>query len=224
MKKVIEVPYYSEFQEIDGSKEHQEVFKRRSCGIVSVKMVVDYYSKKHGFKTISLKQLIEASLRHRAYRLELGGTRKNYGWIYSGIVRTLQEFGFFAWRRHFLLMAEDIGHLRKEGASEKSLNLYAKQARKEAFESFARSIDEGAPFLVSIVKNLGRKKSPHLVVVTGYERSDSGTIKGFFINDPNNPKKNGNSRPEHKNQFLTTTDFNKIWRKTALFVRVGENE
>ena len=62
--------------------------------------------------------------------------------------------------------------------------------------------------------------SPHLVVVTGYEES-RGKITGLYINDPNNPKKNG-KRAELINQFISKTDFVKMWRKTAIFIKVDD--
>lgn len=218
MRKILDIPYYSEFGDIDGSCEHINVFKRRSCGIVSVKMVVDYYRNGKSDK-VTLKGLIKTALKHRAYILEDGGKKKNFGWVYTGIVKTLEDYGFRAWRRHFLLMPEDISCLKKEGTSGKSLNCYRTQVFAEVVKTFKDSIDAGNPILVSIIKNLGRKQSPHLVVVTGYEET-KGNITGFYINDPNNPKNYGGKRKDCKNQLIPFGDFCKTWRKTAIFVEL----
>jgi hypothetical protein len=99
----------------------------------------------------------------------------------------------------------------------KSLNAYKRQVVEEAMHIFSKSIDNSEPFLVSINKNMGKKVSPHLVVVTGYE-SEKGRISGLYIHDPNNPKKNG-KRTELVNQFINRKDFVKMWRKTAIFIK-----
>jgi hypothetical protein len=118
MRKVLEVPYYSEFESIDSSNNHIEVFKRRSCGIVSLKMVLDYWAGKTSESKIKLETLIEVALKHHAYRLQLG-RRKNYGWIHAGLIRTIQDFGFLSWRHSFFIKESDLNHLGRENHSKK---------------------------------------------------------------------------------------------------------
>ncbi|MCL5093635.1 MAG: C39 family peptidase [Patescibacteria group bacterium] len=213
---ILDVPYYSEFIKADGSIRHIEVFKRRSCGIISLKMALDYFSNQKRGRNITLEKLIETALKNGAYKLRKGAT-KGGGWVYSGLVRTLQFYGYNAWRRHFFILPKDLNVFKEEGVGEKSLDGYKKQVLSEIEISFKNSLDKGLPFLVSIFKDLGSKKSPHLIVITGYREKD-GKLTGLFINDPHNPKNGAKNRPLHKNQFISIADFVKIWRKTALFI------
>jgi len=214
---ILDVPYYSEFDEIDGSSEHVRVFKRRSCGIVSVKMVLDYFYGKGEIKKITLKNLIKLALNHRAYSLKEGG-KKGKGWVHSGMVRTLQDLGFLSWRRMWFLRADDKNFFKTEGLGSQSLNKYCDQVKEETYLSFRKSIENGNPFLVSINKNLGVKKCPHLVVVTGIEFDKKEKIMGLYLNDPHNPKNGTKVRPLYKDQFISVKEFDKIWRKRAIFI------
>jgi hypothetical protein len=217
MKKILDVPYYSEFDEIDGSTEHIELFKRRSCGIVSVKMAVDYITHSTGLGMISLNRLIKLSIKHKAYRLSIGGRRNYSGWSHSGIIKALSEAGFVAWRKRCFVLPSDIAHLKNEGIESDGIKRYKEQELGEFLETLAKSIDGGYPVIVSIEKNLGKKITPHLVVMTGYERKGS-KIAGFYINDPNNPKSNNGNRPIHKDLYITCGQFVPMWRKTAIFI------
>ncbi len=216
MKKIINIPYYSEFEEIDGSKEHIKVFKRRSCGIVSVKMILDYLSDKYNKKRIPLNLLIKSSLKNRAYRLQLG-QRKDYGWIHSRLVQTIQEFGFKSFRHSYLIRPSDIQNIVNENHNAKSIILYKEQVISESLYTIKKSIDLEIPIIISINKNLGKKNNPHLVVLTGY-KFENNNIVGIYLNDPNNPKKNSKDRLELKNKYINKEEFIKIWRKTAIFI------
>lgn len=216
---ILDVPYYSEFEEIDGVTSHIDFFKRRSCGIVSLKMVLDFISRQTNRKIVKIDYLIKVALAEGAYVLENGG-HKDYGWQHAGLVRTVQKLGFLGYRRKYFIQKKDLEHLQKEGTSNKSLRRYYNQVFTEVVAAFRNQIDDGMPFLISIEKNLGIKRVSHIVVLTGY-REVADEIIGFFINDPNNPKQ-GKNRPKHKNEFISLSEFDKIWRKLAIFVEAGE--
>lgn len=216
---ILDVPFYSEFEEIDGVTSHIEFFKRRSCGIVSLKMVLDYLCRENRCKKVGIDKLIKTALDEGAYVLENGG-KKDYGWQHAGLVRTVQKLGFLGFRRKYFIQKRDLEVMKKEGTSPKSLRRYYNQVFIEAVAAFKVQIDDKCPFLISIEKNLGIKRTSHIVVLTGY-RELEGNVIGFFVNDPNNPK-NGKNRPVNKNQFISLSEFDKIWRKLAIFVEVGE--
>lgn len=214
---ILDIPYYSEFDPIDGSTEHIEIFKRRSCGIVSVKMVLDFWASQKKVKKVTLKELIKLSLHHKAYSLRFAG-RKGKGWVHSGIARTLQDLDFNSWRRMWFMRKSDLRVFSSEGLFKSSLKYYYAQISNEYLNTFKESIDKNEPFLVSVFKDLGQKKSPHLIVVTGYRLNSKNIIDGFFVNDPHNPKNGAKARPLHKNQFISVKEFDKIWRKRAIFM------
>lgn len=221
---ILDVPYYSEFGEIDGTFDHIKVFKRRSCGIVSAKMIADYWAEKKIIKKITLTKLIALALNHRAYSSNsktkniTGEGKPETGWIHAGLVRTFQEIGLSAWRRMWFLRTFDKAFFRKEGLVSESVTEYYSQVLDESLTSFRKNIDFGNPFMVGILKSMGTKKSPHFVVITGYKLDAKGRVDGLFINDPHNPKNGKKDRPKHKNQFISLKDFDRIWRKRAIFI------
>ena len=172
-----------------------------------------------------MQDLIKLSAKHHAYshaskvKNITGEGNSETGWIHSGLVRTVQDLGFKSWRRMWFLRSFDKAYFKKEGLKKESVESYYQQVRAEAFKTFAESIDEGHPLLVSLVKKLGVKKSPHLVVMTGYKKNLNGDIEGFYVNDPNNPKNGSKVRPMHKDQFISASEFDKIWRKRAIFIQ-----
>ncbi|PIZ01208.1 hypothetical protein COY62_00005, partial [bacterium (Candidatus Howlettbacteria) CG_4_10_14_0_8_um_filter_40_9] len=175
-------------------------------------------------KKIILKDLVKIALRHRAYSSiskvtnVTGEGNADTGWLHSGLVRTMQNLGFDSWRRMWFMRKFDLRYFKKEGLSKESRDKYYRQILEEVCETFKNSIDRENPFLVSVIKNLGIKKSPHLIVVTGYKLNSKGHVGGFFVNDPNNPKNGTKIRPLHKDQFISMKEFDKIWRKRAIFI------
>jgi len=77
MKKIIEVPHFGQFYNIEDDK-----WQGRSCGIASLAMVLDYYGVK-----VDLNELIEKAL-------VLGGYVEGVGWKHQVIVDLAKEYGF----------------------------------------------------------------------------------------------------------------------------------
>lgn len=77
MKKIIEVPHLVQYYNID-----DEIWQGRSCGIVSLAMILDYYDVK-----FDLAELIQQGLNADGY---IDGV----GWKHDAIVNLANKYGF----------------------------------------------------------------------------------------------------------------------------------
>ncbi|MDD3679105.1 MAG: C39 family peptidase [Patescibacteria group bacterium] len=77
MKKIIEVPHYAQYIDVD-----DDFWQSRSCGIVSLGMILDYYGIE-----VPIAELIKKGK-------ELGGYIKNVGWKHDSIVDLARIYGF----------------------------------------------------------------------------------------------------------------------------------
>lgn len=81
MKKLIEMPHLMQYYDVDDS-----FWQGRSCGMVSLAMVLDYYGKE-----IEIEELINLGL-------EKDGYIANVGWKHQAIVDLAKDFGLRAER------------------------------------------------------------------------------------------------------------------------------
>jgi hypothetical protein len=209
--KVLDVPYYSQLTEVETAGLSEE-WKRRSCGLLCLKMVMDYWADKEGVETPGLMTLLHVAREQKAIDAK-------YDWVHSGIARTAEEFGFTAWRRKWTLNAEEIKFFEDEGASKKGISLLEKQTRREGIMTLTNSIVADIPVIISVPKEFNVVDRSHLVVVTGI-RKDAilGKYKGFYVNDPYNPTVARRPRNERKDEFITQTRFINNWNNRAIFV------
>lgn len=77
MKKIIEVPHYAQYLDVD-----ENFWKSRSCGIVSLGMILDYYGTE-----VPIEELIGKGKAN-------GGYIKGIGWKHDAIVDLAKEYGF----------------------------------------------------------------------------------------------------------------------------------
>lgn len=75
------VPAYSQYVDVKN-----RAWKRRSCGIVALKMVLDFLAPKRA-TTLTLPRLIRARTRAHAYI-------RNVGWSHAGLARIAMRYGF----------------------------------------------------------------------------------------------------------------------------------
>lgn len=83
-KIILEVPYYSQHLDVV-----EEKWRNRACGIVCLKMVMDYYNKYNP----PLTALIDGVAAR-------GGFGPS-GWIHDVVVRTAKEYDFSAQRKEY---------------------------------------------------------------------------------------------------------------------------
>jgi len=82
MKKILEIPHLMQYYDIEN-----DFWKGRSCGIVSLAMVLDFYGIE-----VDLSELIDLGLKNNGYI-------KDVGWKHQVIVDLAKKFGLESRRR-----------------------------------------------------------------------------------------------------------------------------
>lgn len=76
------VPPYSQFLDVKNHK-----WQRKSCGIVSLKMLLDYWSKQFNKTAPSISKLIQEGVKNKGYI-------PNIGWRHKNLVELVEDYGF----------------------------------------------------------------------------------------------------------------------------------
>jgi hypothetical protein len=132
-----EVPRYSQYLDVRNS-----FWQSRSCGIVALKMVLDYWYSIHPLRIPppSLPSLIRSAHVHGAYV-------RNVGWSHRGLVAEARHFGF------------------------KGSNFdWASLSARAAFRKLLPLVLRG-PVIASVYRNPQIKQGGHLVVITSISRT-----------------------------------------------------
>lgn len=147
---LLPVPCYS--QKIDVSDPH---WKERACGILCLKMVLDFL----GAKTPPADEFVQKGISLNAYG--------EWGWLHTGLVAVAALFGIDMKRKEF----------RSHDPDE------AEKLLKEGINELILSIEKGKPVLISAIKKWVEAKKFHMMVLVGFEM-DEGVLKGFYYHDP----------------------------------------
>jgi hypothetical protein len=209
--KVLDVPYYSQLTEVEVAGLDDE-WKRRSAGLLCLKMVMDYWHFTAKAEVPGLLSLLHVAREQKAINAK-------HDWVHSGLVRTAQHFDFIAWRRKWSLSSEEEKFFKDEGLGKIGLNLLEKQTHREGIMTLTNAIVADIPVIISVPKEFGEINKSHLVVVTGI-RKDAilGKYKGFYINDPYNAGRERKSGAERKDEFISRERFIDNWNRRAIFV------
>jgi hypothetical protein len=199
----LDVPYYSQ---IDSNSELNSYWQRRSCGILALKMVIDFYRMQDKQPPVDTAELFEKAMA-------CGGVNEAGNWYHSTIVRTAYEYDLLAWRRRWAKAESDWEVFRAEGVNEDSLKLWEQQSRLDSLYSLTSSITRGWPVIVSVARDFDEVDKPHLVVVTGFKSNGEGVVEGFYFNDPY-----ASSEDKQKNHFVSIDHFKAKWNWMGIFV------
>ena len=90
-KVILDVPYYSQHFDVEDS-----FWKRRACGVVCLKMVMDSYNR----YSPPLSALISGT--------DARGGFGPSGWIHDYLVKVAQDYGFSAFRKEYNSFSEAI--------------------------------------------------------------------------------------------------------------------
>lgn len=195
MKKLLEVPYLSQFNDLDDVE-----WQGRACGVTCLAMVLAYYEKEKR----PLKALINLGEELKAYN-------DKYDWYDSGLCSIANRLGYTAFRRRWALSKIDEEFFKKEGRTANDNEAYNSQAVKEGLYSLENSLRLGVPVIVSVSKNFDEYNKGHFVVLTGYEK-DGEKLAGFYYNDPNSRDKKLKDEYAHLQLFLDH------WKRRGVFI------
>lgn len=150
MRKILDVPFYSQYTDVQDPQ-----WKERACGILCLKMVLDFL----GPRTPTPDEFLKKGVSFGAY-----GT---WGWTHNGLVAVADSFGIAMERKEF--RSED------QKKAEKLLDL--------GIDELVSSLERNKPVLISAIKKWVEEKKFHMMVLVGVEE-DEGVAKGFYYHDP----------------------------------------
>ncbi len=202
-QQMIDVPYY---RQIDLNSGLNSYWQNRSCGILSLKMVIDFFRAKDGNPPVDLENIFSGAIAN-------GGTDARGHWYHSAFVKTAIEHGFVSWRKSWRPAERDKDHFRGEGVDEESIKRWEEQTKSEAIPTLINQLKKGYPVILSVDKNFNEIDSAHAVVLTGVnERRNK--VDGFYFNDPYAlPNRSGK-----KNLYISYNKLINNWYWRAIFV------
>ncbi len=208
IEHILDVPYY---RQIDTESPLSAYWQERSCGILALKMVIDYYRLQKAQEPVDLKELFDKALAG-------GGVDENKNWIHAALVKTASDYGLVAWRRNWNLSAAGRQHFTAEGQSTQTLTRINNQQQREALPTLVDQVESGYPVIISVAKNFDEVDKPHLVVLTGIKRKpEVGGYQGFFYNDPYTI-----SETDSKDRYVAIDRFIDKWNYLAIFVEPSD--
>lgn len=200
---LLKVPYYQQNQ-IDSAL--NSYWQNRSCGLLALKMVIDYYRQRVGKSPTDLADIFQKAMAN-------GGVNEAGDWQHAALVKTAQQYGYIAWRRSWQPARRDIEWFKSEGLKAESLERWQDQANAEALPSLVDSLERFCPVLVSVAKNFDEINRPHFVVLIGVRQS-SGKLAGFYFNDPYSP-----TTRSRRGHYVSLAIFTNKWNWRGIFVQ-----
>lgn len=154
---MIEVPCYSQHRDVK-----ERFWQNKSCGIVCVKMIIDYF---HPDNLTTLSSLIKEGLVIDGFTKE--------GWSHHSLVILLRNHGVMAYSQEF--RSHEIDLETKEGRK----SSYEENFIQKGIEKIKENLDKKLPVIASVSKDFNGNKDTHLILLTGYDD------KYVYFNDPN---------------------------------------
>ncbi|MCB9806089.1 C39 family peptidase [Candidatus Nomurabacteria bacterium] len=189
MKTKIDIPFYSQH-----SLDIEESWRPRCCGVVCVKMIIDFLCDQN--LTPTTNELIQEGVAMGGY--------ESRGWYSDALVRLLRNYGLVAYCQEFRSL-----HFDQDQKTFEEQNLDNRMLRK-GIEKIISEMKWEIPVIASFTPGFNGNGSNHLVTLTGYVEDGVG-IEGFYFHDPNEPS----YWPHH---FIEIERFRRYWRRIAIFV------
>ncbi|TSD03419.1 MAG: hypothetical protein Athens071416_100 [Parcubacteria group bacterium Athens0714_16] len=193
MKKILDVPYYSQILDVE-----EDYWKKSGCGIVSIKMIIDYFYKDTDFETPKLSKLFDEGIFIKGFI--------NGYWVHKSLTSLIRNYGVSSYNQEFRSRSMNYEN------EDMFVNEHENTFSENALNKICEQIKNNNPVIVSIFRNVNEQKGGHLIVLTGYEKRNKNIV-GFFYNEPNSE-----SIEQGKNIFVSKDIFLEMWKKFAIFV------
>ncbi|MFH1402553.1 MAG: C39 family peptidase [Patescibacteria group bacterium] len=186
----LDIPYYSQQRDVA-----DEFWQVRACGILCLKMVVDFY----GVRTLSPDEFLKLALAKGAYH-------NPNGWLHNKQIEIAADFGLMAFRKEF-------GRVSAKNLIGREDAFSANCRAGEGLNYLRNFLEQERPVIVSVAKKFKYPDKFHQVVLTGFENNEAGEITGFYYNDSDYQ-----NETRGKNLFVSIKLFKQYWRGMAIFV------
>ena len=186
----LDIPYYSQQRDVT-----DEFWQTRACGILCLKMVLDFYET----RTPEPNEFLKSAFAKGAYY-------NPNGWIHSKQVEIATDFGLTAFRKEF-------GRVPVKNSIDGEDAFSEDCSVEEGVDYLRNFLALEQPAIVSVAKKFKDPVKFHQIVLTGFETGKVGTISGFYYNDPDSQ-----NEQEGKNLFVSLDIFQKHWRGLAIFI------
>jgi predicted double-glycine peptidase len=182
MKVQLDVPFYAQHEIVDKDG-------HLSCGIVCVKMVIDFAGGKDG----EIHDLIEEA--------NIVGGKEKAGWKHETLIRVLRNHGILAYSQEF--KSHDIDLNSEQGAENRE---QTKIFRALGIEKIKGSIDYGFPVIASVKPEFNGNPENHIVLIVGYDKDT------LYVQDPQRKGQEKDPMPVSIEKFL------EYWKNLTIFV------
>jgi ABC-type bacteriocin/lantibiotic exporter with double-glycine peptidase domain len=192
----IDLSYYSQYSDFI-----EKDWQRKTCGIVCLQMVLDFYKKETKPMDLIKEGLVITNDFIKGER-KFDGYTKEFGWGHELLIIILRNHGVLAYKQEFRSIKFNLTD-----------NSFSKSNFESGFfdlgiEKIKENLLGNKPVIASLSKDFNNpKKSGHMIVISGFEY-EGKNIKSFYINDPENID----------NKEISVEDFKRVWRKFAIFV------
>lgn len=186
----LDIPFYSQH-----TLDVPEEWRRRACGVLTLRMALAYLLAHKGRPVPSTEQLI-----HEAEAI--------HGWTEDGIdhealIRLAHNYGIPAYREEFRSVSVDPEHNSFEPSE------YSTEMLEYGIGRIYEAVKNGQVVLASVPRTLTEGGTPHAVVIVGFEE---GETPGFYYHDPDY-----DTADEGAFRFIDVESFKALWRR---FMRV----
>jgi hypothetical protein len=194
----LNIPFYSQY-----SNSIEKEWQSRSCAVLCLKMLFDFYGIKTEIANLIKEGLIISNDLAQKGKLFSGYT-KEHGWGHDLLVILLNNHNLLSYRQDFRSMKIDL---------ENKIFLKSEfEFIDQGVKKIEKQIESKKPVIVSVAKNIeNKRKTGHVILITGFEKKRE--IVGFYFNDPEMKNES-----EGKDVFVNINDFKKVWKKLAIFV------
>ncbi len=187
----LNIPYYSQYRDIK-----DKYWQKRACGLVCLKMILDFHQKSRcptPTFLVDLDEFLEIALKKEAFG--------ESGWIHEKLLALAESFGMQAYRKEKMQNEDELKDFLDKG-NPVIVSIKAKRFSPKFENKF------------------------HQIVLTGYDESGFYyNDPDYQDEDPkpsetvtNSLEMNGQVGQGGKNLFVDKKTFQKYWRKMAIFV------
>jgi|GEM_PF-634218 len=194
--KILDIPYYSQFRDIK-----REDWQSHACGVVCVSMTLASIKV-----WVDVDNLIDEAIFVKG---QIDGK-----WTHNALALLARNHGLLAYSQEFRTVSINL----EDNSCQPGV--HESRFQKAGLKKIANSIDVGMPVLISVKEGFATNRSPHNVLIVGYEKAESVITSGqskyvnithLYVHDPDTREY------EKENMKVEIGKFLEYWRLFVVF-------